>query len=56
MPCEMLLEDSTHSDGPDFKLVRGLQGVSLNVSPNLPLPCPFTLVGGAPGAHGGSGT
>lgn len=44
----------THSDGPDFKLVKWLPGVSLNVSPNFLFPCPFTLDEGAPRAQEGS--
>lgn len=47
-------ETLTHSDGPDFKLVRRLPGVSLNVAPNFLFPCPFTLDEGAPRAQGGS--
>lgn len=44
----------THSDGPDFKLVRRLTGVSLNVSPNFLFPCACTVDEGAPRAQAGS--
>jgi hypothetical protein len=54
--CSMrcLKKTLTHSDGPDFKLVKWLPGVSLNVSPNFLFPFPFTVDEGAPRAQGGS--